>query len=156
MPSTTLYVVVAPLGGLPARFGRDEWPLHLTLVSNFTLMHAIGDLKRVVKVVADSGRPVSVRGGAEAMFGPHANIPVRLVESDDAVSIHQKLLTALDGLIDLVEPDYAGNGFRPHVTARGADQLGSGESRTLDSLSLVAMTMDAAKVVATYQLMFAN
>lgn len=152
MPSPTLYVVVAPLGGLPARFDRDDWPLHLTLVSDFTLARDVGDVDQALKVASDAGDPLSVRGAGDAMFGVHSDIPVRLVESGNAASIHQKLLTELDGLINLVEPNYAGSGFRPHVTARGADQLGSGESRTLDSLSLVRMTMDAAEVVATYRL----
>ena len=132
-------------------FDRDEWPLHLTLVSNFALMRDLGDVERALKVVADRSHPMLMRGGG-AVFGAYSDVPVRLVESRDAASIHQELLAELDGLINLAEPDDAGEGFRPHVTARGADRLGSGESRTLGSLSLVAMTRDAAEVVATHRL----
>jgi 2'-5' RNA ligase len=102
--------------------------------------------------VSTRSRPLTIRGGMAALFGADAAIPVRLAGGGEAESLHRRLLTGLQGLIDLVEPEYAGEGFRPHVTAQRTSGLASGESRTLHSISLVAMDGRSGEVTAVYPL----
>ncbi len=151
-PSDPLYVVVAMLGASPSRFERIRWPLHVTVVSNFTLQADETTVHRIIRQVAGRLRPFTVTGVESAMFGPAGDVPVRRVDSAEIVAAHRTLVAELSGLISLIEPRYAGDGYLPHATDQRGARLGEAETRSVTSISLLRIAGPWAEIVDTYVL----
>ncbi|HEU0205569.1 MAG TPA: hypothetical protein VFQ74_02620 [Pseudolysinimonas sp.] len=122
-------------------------------MSNFAIAHDRLHVEQAVKTVSERCHPITVTGGAVALFGAESDVRVRLVEGGEAEFLHRELLAELDGLIVLVEQGHADEGYRPHVTDQDTNQLGQGESRNLDSIALVQMDATSAGTVARYRLL---
>ncbi len=129
---------------------RQAWPAHVTLASNFT---AAAPADQVVGVVADAApiaEPLSVRIGEVALFGPNHDVPVRLVDSEQAVSVHNLLadhLGSLDGFT-AEEPAYWREGYRPHLTLGPSVIAKEGDRETASCVAVVEILDIDAKVLA--------
>jgi 2'-5' RNA ligase len=137
-----------------AVFGAHAIPLHVTLMGNFGFNGAADAVVPAMSAMAGS-LPITVTVGADAQFGPRGDVPVSIVVESNALrELHDGIYTRLRRLpISAEEPQYTGDGFRPHITRVAGSQVRSGQSIRLDSLSLVDLrpngVPDLRRVLAT-------
>ena len=151
-PTDPLYVVVAMLGPSTVRFERLRWPLHVTVVSNFTVRAEEDTIHRNIRRVAGNVRPFTITGVEKAMFGPGGDVPVRRVDSAEIVAAHRAFVDGLSGLISLIEPSYAGDGYLPHATDQRGARLDEGETKPVNSITLVRLKGPWAEIADSYAL----
>lgn len=150
------YVIAAMLNGMEVgtEFDRTQWPAHVTLVSNFTTEASIAKLAAAMRRAFAPGRPLKIEFGGTEMFGRERDIPVRLVQSECAIELHEELIAELtvDAHIVADEPAYWHAGYRPHVTLTPA--LGAGEALPRVSRDVVLARLDGgrASIVAAVHL----
>src|ERR1700712_4209047 len=111
------FIVVLPLRPLAVgdRFLTRDWPLHITIVPVFT---ADATLERVTDALA--GSRLTVTGGVEERFGRGHSIRVTvIVPTPNILGLHRSLMQNLAPLHPLFEePEFVGDGYRPHVSRR--------------------------------------
>jgi 2'-5' RNA ligase len=136
-------VVVLPL--VPLReadgFTLAGWPLHLTVAPTFVVQ---ADLDAVVASVEPilAGAPVlRLRVGVDEGFGRAGRIPVSLVEpTAELTALHTRLMEALSRIGAVWDdPDFAGAGFRPHVTMTRLHRAQPGDLLRLVQAAIVDM-----------------
>lgn len=123
----------------PAVFPATQWPLHLTLVPDFSIdweparLHA--ELGRALAGV----RSLVVTASSEALFGPARNVRVTLIgKTPELSSLHEHAVGALvAGGAVFDSPGYVGDGYRPHVTIWGTRHLAEGDTVAIDEVSIV-------------------
>lgn len=137
------YVVVAPLTPMSVgdRFITREWPLHVTLLQVFASDATPAQIGRRLATVADAAPSLTVVAGADESFGPSRTIPVTVIEPSAALAaLHTACVTAMDELRPVYEnPEYMGEGFRPHVTVKRHARITAGEVVELRQIALVDM-----------------
>lgn len=114
------YVIAATFRGLKPgeEFARSQWPLHVTLVANFRAAASVEAMAAGMHRALAHGWPRRLEFGGAELFGPHGDIPVRLVRSTWVTTLHGELVAELRATGDIVAdaPHYWGEGYRPHVT----------------------------------------
>lgn len=145
------FVIVALFENLEvgARFGRDRWPAHVTLVANFVTDAAPGAIADATRPAASAQSSMVLALGGVDRFGPGRDIPVRLVMSESARELHHALADALEPL--RVEPDEASywrDDYRPHLTLSPTVEAAQGERRRVRQIALVRLDGDSAMVAA--------
>jgi hypothetical protein len=151
------YAVVALFAPLDAgtTISRQAWPAHVTLASNFT---AAAPADRVVAVAAEAvstSEPLGARFGELALFGPNGDVQVRLVDSDQAVSVHVRLADRLESLLPgfvAEEPAYWRDGYRPHLTLGPSVTAAEGDYEAASSVAVVELLDRDATVLAQFRL----
>lgn len=151
-PTDFLYVVVAWLGASPLRFQVTDCALHVTVVPAFTVRADEETIHRVIRRVAGNIRPFTITGVEKAMFGPVGDVPVRRVDSAEIVAAHRAFADELSGLISLIEPSYSADGYLPHATDQRGARLEEGETKPVNSISLVQIVGPWAEIVDSYVL----
>lgn len=95
------------------------------------------DLIHVIGEVVQSTRPFPMLCDTEEMFGEQKNYPVLTLQSSEAHTFHQELLSKVKALgFKLLQPGFAGMNYRPHLTRTPALQFTSGDSFMVDSVLL--------------------
>lgn len=148
------YAVVALFDPLDigTTISRRAWPAHVTLASNFA---AAATRDRIVEVVADvapAAEPITVRFGEQALFGPNHDVRVRLVDSEQAVSLHMRLVDQLEFLPGFAadEPAYWRDGYRPHLTLGPSVFATEGDRETASYVAVVEILGSDATVLALF------
>ncbi len=135
------YVVAYFIVSVESRynFSCKEWPLHVTLLPNFTVSDSIDELIKNLDQVATSITSFNIQVDEDANFGPNGEVLVSLIKPGaDILSLHSKLL-AITKSYQFDVPQYIGQGYRPHATKQINNQLRSGENYHVDSMTLVDM-----------------
>jgi hypothetical protein len=134
------YVLVAPLARLEVGdgFSMSAWPLHVTIVPNFSTTLPKGDVSSVFSAPTPA---MDVVVGREDLFGPRNNVRVSVVEHSEKLALlHARFVADLLGLgVVFDNPEYLGAGYRPHITATKRARAGEGDILHLDQLALVDM-----------------
>jgi hypothetical protein len=95
--------------------------------------------------------PITVVGDHVEGFGPDRDVPVTVLrEAERVVALHEALLgdlAALPGFAPDV-PEWAGAGFRPHVTAARWGSLGEGDAVTFDRVAVLDLATAGRPTVA--------
>jgi 2'-5' RNA ligase len=148
------YAVVALFDPLEigTTISRRAWPAHITLASNFTATAAADRIIEAVAEAAPATKPLSVRFGEEALFGPNHDVRVRLVDSQQAIYAHISLTDQLESLPGFVaeEPAYWRDGYRPHLTLGPSVSATEGERETANSVAVVEILHSDARVLAIF------
>jgi hypothetical protein len=155
---TKRYVMVAGVEPLHdgMAFGKDAWPLHVTLV----LFQADFDAAAAVSVVDEvmaAAEAMTVRIGADARFGYRGSVRVSLVEPHPGLQeLHEKLArAAVAGNAHIKSPQHAYEHYRPHVSVKGKRRVHEGDEVRLGQYALVDMQPDGdsrlRKVVALWE-----
>lgn len=137
------YVVVHFFTSLPSGFNflAKEWRPHVTLLQPFALGGSPEEFVGELDKLATATEPFEVKIEGRALFGPNKNIPVALLQPNDAiVNLHSRLIDmsySVGAVFDT--PKFINAGFRPHVTVRGSNGFQDGWTRRVDGLSLVDM-----------------
>ncbi|TQM28364.1 2'-5' RNA ligase superfamily protein [Microbacterium kyungheense] len=147
------FVVVA----LPAplavgeRVSRRAWPAHVTLASNFVVEGTADAVVSAVRRVCAGERPLKLRFGDAAWFGPRQDIAVQLVDSARILALHARLADSLEALDGFAPdgPGYWREGYRPHMTHVPGVATPAGTSAQLPFVAVAVMPGATATVVAT-------
>lgn len=140
------YVIVHFIdsNNVPHNFNASEWPLHITLLANFTLAGKLETL--ITKLDGYSAQEQSFVVGvdSEDLFGLNKNVAVSLIEpSIEIIETHlslARIAISLGAKFD--EPRYMNDGFRPHATIQLKSRLKIGQTVNIDTFSLVDMFPD--------------
>jgi 2'-5' RNA ligase len=141
-------VVVLPLVPLLVgeSFAMQDWPLHITVLPPF-LTHASSEHIADAIAAATSGQPaISAIAGRDELFGRRQNVPVTVVEDNEALTLLHRTLAAavLPFAATPNEPAFTGPGFRPHITVKPHGRVHEGDELSLSQLALVDMAPRAA------------
>jgi 2'-5' RNA ligase len=145
------FAIIAPIDALAVgdRHAVGRFPLHVTIVSPFTVLAGRRAVVEAVAGVAAGTQPIPTAIGATARFGPNRDVPVALVEPDLLTDLHTSLLVALEPLgWSAVDGDVDGAGYRPHVTATRQAALAVGAVLIFDHLVVVDIDRDDATIVS--------
>jgi 2'-5' RNA ligase len=127
---------------------RSAWPAHVTLVSNFA---AEASPEQVIALVRNAlvAPPLEARLAGRAMFGPHGDIPVQLVEPGPFAAVHEALAAAVESLPGFVadEPDYWHDAYRPHVTLQFAENAREGETWPVRCVATAQLTQERGTII---------
>ncbi len=149
------YMVAAMLSPLLAgsRVDRAAWPAHVTVVGNFRTTAGPAEVVERVTVARATERPVEFTLGDRALFGPKADIPVLLVESDQLATLHDRLASAVRALPDFAPdvPAHWGEGYRPHLTLAPGVTAETGERHAVTSLVVMSLSPTTATVIASVE-----
>lgn len=138
------FVVVLPLTPLRVGdgFSLSAWPLHVTVAQNFATALDAEAIGRLLADALGDTPVIDITIGDEALFGRLENVPVALVEPSPRLrTLHDDLRSALDerGAVLFENPEFGGDGYRPHVTATKREHARSGERFALSTIALVDM-----------------
>lgn len=154
------YVIVhfIDIANVPEEFPSSEWPLHVTLLANFTIAQPLEQLKNDLADYALQAKPFDITVEGEALFGPSKNVAVSLIRPNNNITkVHNNLSSItikLRAIYD--EPAFMGDGYRPHATIQHNSHLADKQTVTLNDLTLVDMypknDINRRKIIKTFQL----
>lgn len=136
------FAIVLPLApmGVGERYAVRDWPLHITVMPVFATWASAAQLAASMGEVAARTPAITAVAGPAELFGPKHDTPVALVDSPDVRALHMVFVDALDIHVPTFRrPAYAGNGFRPHITATNRGSALEGQPLSLRQLALVDM-----------------
>lgn len=129
---------------------RHPW---LTLQQYFTIPEdRFDDFTQRVSGVVEGFDPVIIQGTELAEYGPNNDVPVRRVIALGKGATLAALHTVLGEAIyhhggDMRNPEWAFEGYNPHVTFVDGRALDEGETATLRTVELVGKDAQGDKVV---------
>lgn len=124
----------------PMKLGHvyEVLPLHCTLVHWFHTERNAEDILRAVKEKIEEHAPVTLTSQKAALFGREENIPVHTVHGEGLHLLHNDLVEILNTLtVTYSEPEFVGNGYKPHVTTHGEKTFTPGSITTVKNVYLV-------------------
>ena len=154
------YVIVhfIDISKVPNEFPYTEWPLHVTLLANFTISQPLEKLIEKLELYALETEPFEIMSNGEDLFGPNQNVAVSLIQPSESIrKVHADLTSitkSLDAEYD--EPKFMSEGFRPHATKQVNSRLADKQILTLNNFTLVDMypdnEMNRRRIIKTYRL----
>lgn len=136
--SSNSYILV--MGIEPMTVGElYKKELHSTLLHWFHSEYTIEQISKLLAPVFKETNPFNILSGQVSNFGGERELLVNLVvKSDDLKALHDAVRGALDGInVKYLNPEYVGEGWRPHVTLQGLRSLPEGQSVTIKEVYLV-------------------
>ena len=148
-------VIVAPLESLVVgdSFPVSRFPLHMTLLPPFLVDCDLPTLTQAVEAVSSKTESLLAEVTDQEGFGPHGNIAVSLIRPVASVlEAHSRLTRALTPLgWAAKEPQYNGEGYRPHITGTDESSVRCGDQFILSELAIIEM-LDQPIIRATQRL----
>lgn len=148
--------------GFTFRRYADPWPLHITLVPWFSVPESEAALVDALRAAARTVAPSDVQVGAQAMFGPNADIPVNVIDDQVVVRcLHLVFMDAVESQQAVFNGyPYVRSAYHGHITRQTKDGQTygkrEGEIEHVSSVTLVRLTPDEqgelCEVVATFPL----
>lgn len=130
-------------------------PRHVTVWQYFELPN-----EHVNEFIAETGNvieafsPFDIEGAAYAEFGPHTDVPVRRIKAlgqkgTTLIALHSVLGAVIEEYEGMISnPEWAYNGYNPHVTYVNGQALDEGERTTLRTVELIEKdAVSRAKIV---------
>lgn len=122
------------------RYAVRDWPLHITVMPVFTTWASAAQLAASMGSVAARTGPITAVAGPGELFGPRHDTPVALVDSPEVRALHRDFVEELDIHVPTFRrPDFAGDGYRAHITATRRGAAEEGQQLRLTQLALVDM-----------------
>lgn len=154
------YVIVhfIDISKVPNEFPYTEWPLHVTLLANFTVSQPLEKLIEKLALYAQETEPFEIMSDGEDLFGLNQNIAVSLIQpSENIKKLHADLAAITKSLgAEFDEPKFMGEGFRPHATKQVSSRLADRQILMLNNFTLVDMYPDndikRRRTLKTYKL----
>jgi 2'-5' RNA ligase len=143
---------------VPNEFPSSEWPLHVTLLANFTLGAPIEQLDSELKNFALQEKPYDIMADGDALFGPKQSVGVSLIQPNQNIQRMHETLSAIASRLGAVfdEPAFMGEGYRPHATIQVNSRLLDKQLVTLNDFTLVDMfpgnNINRRRLIETYKL----
>lgn len=139
-----------------SEFNMDHWPLHITLADVFAIDLEQSAIIKNLEMLSEKLSSVTVYAEKESTLGETR--VVLLSASPNLLRLHKDIIASIeaDGAV-FNNPEFTGTGFIGHSTIQDDRRLNTGETTTVDSLSLVDMfpggDWKQRKVLATFQLL---
>ena len=132
---------------VPDNFLASEWPLHITLLANFTIANPIESLIAKLHDLSKQIEPIATNVLGEDMFGLNKDVAVSLIKQNkELIKLHGNLITITESLgAEYDEPKFLGEGFRPHATIQIKSRLHKGQAVNINSFTLIDMFPDNDK-----------
>lgn len=154
------YVIVhfIDISKVPGEFPYTEWPLHVTLLANFTISQPLENLIESLEMYAQETEPFEIMSDGEDLFGPNQNIAVSLIQlSENIRKLHTDLIVISEKLgAEYDTPQFMGEGFRPHATRQTDSHLTNKQKLKLNNLTLVDMyphnDINRRRIIKTFKL----
>ncbi len=125
----------------PVEIGRTyaQLPLHCTVFQYFSTNIPFLGLRRELSAIAGNTNPIELTGGEPALFGKSSDVPVNLVEETPELrALHETIRTWLiEQHAMIYNPEWAGDGYRPHVSVVDGEAFTSGMRVTVNRIALV-------------------
>lgn len=143
MPYVQKYVIVHFLQTTPdgAHFAAKDWPLHITLASNFQIARQEVNLLEKLATFAKNHTSVATTAADDAHFGPNQEVLVTTFNVPPQLQkLHEdliKLLKENNAIFDT--PEYLESGFRPHATVQQNARANRGNTVIISDFALVDM-----------------
>lgn len=140
------YVIVHFIdsNNVPHNFNASEWPLHITLLANFTIADTLKSLVKQLDAFSLQLQSFDVDVNGEDLFGADKNVAVSLIKpNSELIKTHLSLASIailLGAKFD--EPRYMNDGFRPHATIQLKSRLKEGQTVNINAFTLVDMLPD--------------
>ncbi|TFD64662.1 2'-5' RNA ligase family protein [Cryobacterium sp. Hh38] len=150
------YVVVAlfePIA-VGTLFSRKDWPAHVTLASNFITDVSVDDVVLAVRRVCAQIEPIVLQFDGAALFGRNHDVPVRLVRSAGASTLHRHLADQLQPLPGFAadDPAFWRNGYRPHLTLSSTESVNERDSWSACSVAIARLDDVGAVITAAFNI----
>lgn len=139
------YAVMQLLEDIPEghEFGADEWPLHVTIVDVFAIDWTSEEMVKKLESFSESYSQIKISSIAQGdvFFGKEKQVRVTLLEKTSALEkLHCDIMSLLRlGNLQLNNPEFAGDGFRPHATVQDHVRLQKGDTVQFTSLTIIDM-----------------
>lgn len=120
-------------------FYYTDFPLHITLAGVFKIDYDGMRLKNELPRVLSDQKPLLITVGEKDIFGPDKDVAVmRIMKTPELMSLYDKIYSWLNqsGAVHN-EPQYEGTDYLPHSTMQKAARLIPGETRQIQSVSIV-------------------
>lgn len=137
------YVLVSLLEKLDegTEFPATNWPLHVTLASNFIADWESTNLFEKLSTLLANRQPFETAVGDDEYFGPQKQVHVALLNMNaELKSLHHDIIAVLKGAGAIFdEPQYLEAGFRAHATVQANTRLHKGDVVNIDRLTIIDM-----------------
>src|SRR6266852_980706 len=137
------YVLVSLLEKMDegTEFPATNWPLHVTLASNFVVDWERTNLLEKLSALLAGRKPIVTTAGDDEHFGPQKQVHVTLLEmSDELKSLHNDIIALLKSVGAVFdEPQYLEDGYRAHATVQRHVRLHKGDTVHINALTIVDM-----------------
>lgn len=122
-------------------FPATNWPLHVTLASNFVVDWENTNLFDKLSALLADCKPVEAIVGDDEHFGAQKQIHVTLLEmNQELASLHNDIIALLKSVGAVFdEPQYLEEGFRAHATVQPHARLHKADRIIIDELTIVDM-----------------
>lgn len=143
-------------------FSASNWPLHVTLASNFVVDWETTGLFEKLSMLLAEREPVKAVAGSDEYFGPQKQVHVTLLEmSSELASLHNDIIALLKSVGAVFdEPRYLEAGYRAHSTVQRHARLHKGDAVNIDELTIIDMfphnDINRRKVLRTIKLALNN
>jgi hypothetical protein len=142
---THLYLFTLEVGLLEVGRAYDELPSHLTLMSRFLSDLPPEELAAIVRPLFAEMIPVSLVFGETVELGPK-KVTAHMA-SGPKLELHRALRKVLDTVeVEYQYPQFIGDGYKPHVTAREGVQFEPGDMH-IASASYLVEVVDKKRVI---------
>ncbi len=122
-------------------FSARDWPLHVTLVSNFVVDWETTGLFEKLTYLLSRHKPIQVTAADDEFFGSEKQIRVTILDMNAGlIVLHKdivKLLKSVGAVFD--EPQYLEKGYRAHVTVTPKARAMKGDVVDIDNVTIVDM-----------------
>lgn len=137
------YVLVSLLERMNegTEFAATNWPLHVTLASNFVVDREATGLFEELSALLAERKPIVTTAGDDEHFGPQKQVHVTLLKMNEELkSLHNDIIFLLKNVGAVFdEPRYLEEGYRAHATVQSHARLHKGDMVHIDALTIVDM-----------------
>lgn len=153
------FLAILPIDPLPDDGDYTKgWRRHCTVLQPFNVPHEqIEALQAGLADIARSTAPVHLESVGEDRYGPDRSVPVHVIKrTRELLSLHRVVLQLAENLGGFIEsPEWAGEGYSPHVAIRNGSGVEVGTTHVAAELGLITYALmpaargssDARKVV---------
>lgn len=148
------YLLSLPIDPIPVATVYEQLPMHCTLFQSFEVPNDTNTLvSHLSNIVRGHGR-IELRAGKPDMFGPGNDVPVVRIRADPTLRIlHDHILEYLASIrANVLQPQWAGRGYKPHVSNLPNRTFTELEAVTVDKVLLIRKYPMTKYVVASMDL----
>lgn len=133
-----LYLFTLEVAPLTIGVTYNPLPSHLTLMSRFWSEYSSQVIADMVKPLFERTKPIELLFGQPANIGPK-HTAVHLIEHTEEIKhLHEQLRSLLDATaIEYTNPQFVGNGHKPHVSRREDDGFTPGHKQMAKAVYLI-------------------
>lgn len=124
-----------------SEYPSSDWPLHSTVVDTFAINWSVEEITARLTEILQNHSTVKSKAGDDRCLGEDKRVWVVLLDrSASLVKLHLDVITKLEeGGLALNDPQFARDGFLPHVTIQKHTRLNKGDEVQFTALSIIDM-----------------